>query len=1016
MLKQMMAVFLVASSLVVLPFMPLHSFEKKTDSSFVLHPGDYHLWNLDDHGSLSALKTPETFSSTLVQDALAHTPDWLKEVMWEQFRSLDQCLVLSDNPVSIALGELNNNNNPDLLICKSGGKIDYYQSHSRPGDYYLKFMQSFQLPIENEQKISLAIIESEKKGFDDLFYAIENSIFRLKNMEHKTELSFSSPELVYTFENPDKALWSITSWKWENQHHLILGLEDGSLALLSYQSGLWKLKENFFPYWEEKWGPDVLRKGVYVNQKAQPAIYSLGPDSALLLISGADGDIVSFRISGNPPLFISQPLWDKPLASGSVSIAFLDTNGDGREDLLYADGIDPLSCILNHGTEVDPLWVPLDSQAENNALNGFFGGSGYHRKGQLLYSRGNHIDEIKYCAEFITRLDPTYKDEVIYCMAHLQIQDLLSYIRFDAMDLLVKNAQCIHEMANEVNYVAMEKDQGINTLKYATEEGWETMPIDIYYPYLVMLNRYLLVPSAIDTLYEGNFYRSYLPNDKSYGISLLSRVKEAKTLYEAAWKALYWLKVDIGGIWHMGEKPRGWYNIYHNLLNDKVGIWCGEWSIIYEAAARSVNIPTTIIVALGEDHQFNNFWSGTWQHADASSGEAGENKSWQEYIGDSLVYYRNWGQRIFSWPMAWEGNGKYDHVKRSELPYNPPEKLSDLTFKVIDCDGNPLDGARIELWSHWPMEGKYQPLPFISAMTYTDGDGWGHLYQVGHQNMTVVAVSRIGSVEFYLPLKETKFEKTIEVVIPHKIPELFSSKNIHKTTFDKHSIMRQKSIRFENKAGSEARIDEKTGRGYLRASSFSDFIQCSWNYDSTKKLISLKKPFFNILINVNSSQLILNDKVHALDHPAAVLFDQIPFLSLRALQTVFTFSIEWNADLHCLDLAYQNSLILNLKFQEHQVKQIQIPWIDAYFTRLRYLEYWKSKDAKLKIWIMDEIALKNFLAGESVEQGHMAMVEFDKMISMEMPFPSSSPLWVMVYNPMLCTSVVYDLEGSLQVP
>jgi len=97
-----------------------------------------------------------------------------------------------------------------------------------------------------------------------------------------------------------------------------------------------------------------------------------------------------------------------------------------------------------------------------------------------------------------------------------------------------------------------------------------------------------------------------------------------------------------------------------------------------------MNIPTIIIVALGEDHQFNNFWADGWHHVDSSSGEGGEKSSWKPYFDDSLIYYKSWGKRIFSWPMCWEANGKYDHVWRSALPYNPEELLTDLAFVVRD--------------------------------------------------------------------------------------------------------------------------------------------------------------------------------------------------------------------------------------------------------------------------------------------------------------------------------------------
>lgn len=684
---------------------------------------------------------------------------------------------------------------------------------------------------------------------------------------------------------------------------LLLGHEKGTLDALVFKDQQWVLDSKLFPYWEEDWGGEILRKGVFVSQHASPASLLLPDGRLLVMISGSQGDVSSFILSknfNNPPVLSTFPLWDSALPQPS-SFIFFDINQDGRKDLISQSSPDPLTFFLNHGTQKNPQWMRLESGASDNPLTGFFGGSGYHRDGNILFAYGQYQKEIETLAKFIQELKAPYIDEVAYCLANFQTQDLLSYVHLDLLHLLVENAEGIYKIAEELAYVKMLEKNESTTLSYATEEGWKEMPEDVYYPNLVMLNRYLMVPSVYETLYQKNFFRSYLPYDKTYEVTLLSRVKDSKTLYEAAWNILYWLKVDIGGIWHMGEKPRGWYNIYHNLLNEEVGIWCGEWSIMFEAAARAVNIPTIIIIALGEDHQFNNFWAGEWQHVDASAGEADNVKSWEEYIGDSLVYYDHWGQRVFSWPMSWEGNGKYDHVKRSTLPYNPLEKLSDLNFYVYDLEGKPLDGARIELWSHWPMEAEYQPIPFISAIGYTDGNGLCRIEKVGHQNMTVHAVSRIGSVQSFLPLKEESYPHAIQLQIPAKADTIFSP-----------------------------------------------------------------------------------------NEPSSLI------LHLKEKNTEQT-SHTWN---------------FNLRFINSE--QRHIPWIDAYFTRLGYMEYWKSTQNKLQIWLLDQEGLENLLAGKTPDFGEYYELIQDQEWNIEIPSHLSYPLYMVVHNPQLTTSSQYQINAMLK--
>jgi hypothetical protein len=156
-------------------------------------------------------------------------------------------------------------------------------------------------------------------------------------------------------------------------------------------------------------------------------------------------------------------------------------------------------------------------------------------------------------------------------------------------------------MADSVNYCAIVEKDNYTTLSYKTrvkqdEESSDESKIidielekDIYYNYLVMMNRYLLVPTRWEEYYKENFYRTFLPYDETYvnktdeenpekpsKVTLFERVKDSETMYDAAWHIMFWLKDDIGGVWHTGDKPRGWYNIYNNLLNKDVGVENGR--------------------------------------------------------------------------------------------------------------------------------------------------------------------------------------------------------------------------------------------------------------------------------------------------------------------------------------------------------------------------------------------------------------------------------------------------------
>ncbi len=990
--------------------------EGKTDelSAYRLHPGEYQAWEISSNGDINYLSENKITLPAIALDAIYDAPVWLQSELKKQFYAINKRPIKGGPNASISTGDLNGNGRKDLIVLSEQKWLQFFFNQKIPGAHDLRMEHEIKLAERDETIFSACLLDMSQDGFADIFYVAGNTIFRKKNLSNEESLSFSEPSIIFSSESEGDH-WRITGFWWNQQPCLILGKEDGTLLLLRYESNTWILEDDFFPYWEEQWGDTLVGKGVFAEGFAQPAVHLLPNGEAILFLSGKKGDLSTYRMKGCPPLFTSFQLWGKKLGQGLSNIAFLDLNTNGRTDLIYSNSSDPLMYLLNHGTEDQPHWHRMKSDASNNPLNNFFGGSGYHRDGNLLYAKGYHEGLLKKCAQFISNLNPLISHEVIYCIAHFQTEDLISYLRLDLLDILIENATGIHQMAASVKYVEMVLSDEGNTLKYATEDGWKIMPLEIYYPYLVMLNRYLMVPTAYETLYDKNFYRTYLPKDETYGKSLFSRVSDADTLYEAAWKVLYWFKVDIGGVWQMGEKPRGWYNIYHNLLNEDAGIWCGEWSIIFEAAARAMNIPTIIIVALGEDHQFNNFWADGWHHADASSGEAGENQSWQDYIGDSLVYYRNWGARVFSWPMAWEGNGKYDHVRRSHLPYNPPEKLNDYSFLVTDQQNKPLDGARIELWSHWPMEAGYQKLPFISAIGYTDGNGKAVIKQVGSQNFTLQVVSRIGSVHSFLLSKEQVYEDEIHVQVPGSRSNAFSTVQPSLSLIQNERDIRTKTLHFGSFPGEEAIIDPATNRGYIKLDIFAEFVDSSIEFISNDFIRLKKNERFWELDFVNN-KVLTRGKEFLFDHPLILKIDNFIYISIRAMGEIFDLKIEWNAQKEALELNYRDTMKVNFSFETIHTEQIHLPWIDGYFTVLGYLEHWEISPVSLKAWIVNETQWEKLQKGKEIDSGKLIKIDptFENLI--EIPYQDVYPFYVIIYNPYLTTSMQFHANLQLQVP
>ncbi|MDD4615029.1 MAG: transglutaminase-like domain-containing protein, partial [Caldisericia bacterium] len=834
-MKRNFSCFLVLC--VCLSFFSISSRASEKQATFSIGPREFAVFQIGHH-EVVPFDTYQYQLSDNVQKAVTVSPPWLQKEVLKTFQNLDRRPIQLSEKTKPAFGDINNDHFDDIVLMTSAGEIILYMEQGFP--YQSVWEKTISIPLDfpddfladkdsSSRIFSPALYDINEDGYTDLFFGYMDQIYVCENQSDPSAISFAPPSLIFQptpeetdpeepIENPEEEEEEIVEayspfvFTMNDSPCMVVGKADGTLFLLRLEeqkdhSFAWIEKPSYFANWNEQWEENPDKKGVAVQSYASPCVFPFEnshPNLRLMCIGSSSGNFSFFYIHTNSMLpqiqtIDKMPSFDSPQWTAP---AFEDINRDGRIDFVFGAIDGKLYSILNYGDPIHISWNPLESKAEMNNLTHFFGGIGFHRAYDPLYCVGNHKDLIEDVSSFILEVHETnspYLDEVVYCLANFQTTDIIQYFQEDLQSILVENAKGIYEMAQQVQYCSILEEEGYTTLQYKTrissDEETEdtlidkTLPKEVYYKYLVMINRYLLVPTRWESFYQKNFYRTYLPHDTTYvheeeeeksterpsAVTLFDRVKNAETMYDAAWNIMFWLKDDIGGVWHTGEKPPGWFNIYHNLLNTDVGIWCGEWSIIYEACARAMNIPTIIIIGLGEDHQYNNFYDNGWHHVDPSAGESGNTGTWEPYIGNSLIYYEKWGKRIFSWPMEWEGNGKYDHVWRSELPYNPPEKLSNLSFVVTDIHNNPVEGARIELWSHWPMENKYVPVPFPSAFGYTDSTGQSAIQKVGHQNFTCVVTSRIGTTSFYIPLRDVDNVPELEysVILSGEIPVLY---------------------------------------------------------------------------------------------------------------------------------------------------------------------------------------------------------------------------------------------------
>ncbi len=148
---------------------------------------------------------------------------------------------------------------------------------------------------------------------------------------------------------------------------------------------------------------------------------------------------------------------------------------------------------------------------------------------------------------------------------------------------------------------------------------------------------------------------------------------------------------------------------------------CGELSDLTLAAMRASLIPYMEVLGIAGDHCWGSFYERGWHQID---------NYWS--AGGSVI--ANWDNYHYGWNRDWGSFITYrgDGAMEAPFPINETHKVYDhngnggsdrgnVTVKVTDWNGNPIDGVRISL-ADWNKMGLFGT-SFGGAWYYTDGDG-----------------------------------------------------------------------------------------------------------------------------------------------------------------------------------------------------------------------------------------------------------------------------------------------------
>jgi hypothetical protein len=340
-----------------------------------------------------------------------------------------------------------------------------------------------------------------------------------------------------------------------------------------------------------------------------------------------------------------------------------------------------------------------------------------------------------------------YLDEVAFALAHLP-QEVLKSSRFAKdWNYLLENAKMIYAYADSLKYVRLVEEGNVNSddwsttaeykIKQKDEYIWRKIDKYYYYMFIVMpklQQEGVFVTdntSSTDQRTWGYGWRDYLWNNPSPIYTNVNRVTSVATI-----KTIPRLGTIMQQPDYLWDENCTWFpfnrefkttdhamNILGNWASKCIPMdvtsssdyrpsqpnqiaWkhvgnCHEDALLVAAAARTSLIPLMHISDNCDDHVWGMFHDAnetdTWHHFEFFRGGATP-------LGDSRQQY--WGMTNM---QRYAGYGWTSSLVQGYVPDGTMINVSDfyskvkpsarIQLKVTDKDGNPVDGARVQIYS-----------------------------------------------------------------------------------------------------------------------------------------------------------------------------------------------------------------------------------------------------------------------------------------------------------------------------
>lgn len=783
-------------TLSVMSFLPMASAQGSWENllsiskTIEIPPGEEYFAYFDrDAGTIVEMMrpSPEAGLSQKAKDALSQVPNWLYEDLTKKFVELGDTTVDVGDFATPVFADMDADGDLDLSVGSQEGSIYYFENvgtgHSSIFVMDTEMYSYIDECLSGVTKTSLAPVDWDADGDQDLIIGNgDGGLYFFENFGTSTQAVWSSYDMI-------------SGYATSNSHPALADLDDDGDFDLAVGGGNGNI--NFYenvgtpesPEWDFSYS---INTG---EEDDRPVSFADMDDDGDFDLTVGDGDFATLYYYRNVGTSSSE-FWaaDATMYNGiapeyGTSPAIADLNGDGRPDLVVGGFSGRSFYYRNIGTASNANWLIWSSY---QVVEGYM----YYPKEVLLDYRSDYWMDMY--ADLILNSAQKYKDEIGFAIAHTPTENLKA-MNQNQTQLFVENAELIYEIDRYLDYVQVIEKEDYTTTRYKFGEPGNTiereLPRDIYYWFIVLPkitdeNVFYIHPddsdpnNPTDPEQGGRFWREYLfyhadesyPPDNSGSpddgvddypqdvnppllkdvLSGITTLWNGTTHSAPGGRALDYgenalIRVSNWVGWTLvlnqqevsdSERPIQPVRIAHHHNGN-----CGELQDLTTAAARTALIPAAGVLLLGEDHVWIEFYENGWHQWDNYWGHGGS------VIDNFDNYWVGWGQRGGS--GIWKHGGDDDAWEVTDH-YIPEEDLNYVTIRVMDNNGDPVDGARILVFSYWlkiTIEGYQIEIPFPCIWNYTDANG-ETLFKLatqtksnGNHNFTFKIISKVGSTE-----------------------------------------------------------------------------------------------------------------------------------------------------------------------------------------------------------------------------------------------------------------------------